>query len=76
MRENPGRDELALVAGRVGDPGPCREGEDAWLPVRSVGFPAQNWSAQASIRPVSKFALSLTRSFHVPFAVSEEAFTV
>ncbi|CAM5483288.1 hypothetical protein SAFG77S_05415 [Streptomyces afghaniensis] len=36
----------------------------------------QNWSAQASIRPVSKRALSLTRSFHVPFAASEEAFTV
>jgi len=31
---------------------------------------------QASILPVSEAALSLTRSFQVPFATSEEAFTV
>ena len=32
--------------------------------------------AHESIRPVSCAALSLTRSFHVPFATSDEAFTV
>ena len=36
----------------------------------------QNCSAQESIFPMSYAALSLTRSFHVPLATSDEAFTV
>lgn len=36
----------------------------------------QNWSAQLLIRPVSALALSLTRSFQVPLATSDEALTV
>ncbi|MFK4597897.1 hypothetical protein RKD30_004564 [Streptomyces pristinaespiralis] len=42
----------------------------------STGSLTQNWSAQESIFPVSYDALSLTRSFQVPLAASDDAFTV
>lgn len=42
----------------------------------SEGLLCQKVRFQASILPVSEAALSLTRSFQVPFATSEEAFTV
>src|SRR5690606_40962901 len=45
-------------------------------PVLRASAGPQNCRAQLLSRPVSHQALSLTRSFQVPFAVSEEASTV
>lgn len=48
----------------------------AWMSRRRCRGPRQKVRFQASILPVSEAALSLTRNFQVPFAASEEAFTV
>lgn len=91
LRRRPAVDpvsRLVLAAVRVTDPEPCREDEgesegededegDQAVEVTGDGSAAdrQNFRLQESIFPVSCAALSLTRSFHVPSAVSEEAST-
>src|SRR5690606_18340478 len=81
-----GSAHVRVPATRCGPEGP-RQGTRAKTPLcraverRAYGPSAgpgarQNCRAQLLSRPVSHHALSLTRSFHVPLAVSEEASTV
>lgn len=71
VRETPRPKALRAVTGLA--PGEMLPGGES---VSVRGRPRQNCRAQPLSRPVSHHALSLTRSFQVPFAGSAEASTV